>query len=513
MAFKSILFSKQDSLQEKVFLKNEMPVFFTDLNLDQIIDAITSGKEEYNLKAFFYSPLYDEAEIIYRQEIMMEIQSTALLGYLQAFAWAMQSMRQRLPKKEDRYYQFEQERFYLEAVDIYCDAVILLLKNLSMLDLKSSGFIAFHKYLSAYAQSPVFTTVMNETKNLLNDLSSIRYSVITKELRVQVLNYKFETDYSEDVERTFEKFKREAVKDYLIKFPEMHQMNHVQEAILKGVSQIYPEIFKKLEEFPIRNINFGDQKIITFDREVQFYISYIEHISKISEKGLKFCYPKVSKNEKELCDYEMFDLALANILVKENIPLVCNDFFLTDKERIIIVTGPNQGGKTTFARSFGQLHYLAALGCPVPGREAKLFLFDNLFTHFEKEENLKNMRSKLEDDLFRIHEMIQHATTNSIIIMNEILSSTTLQDAILLSKKIMERISGLDALCVWVTFIEELLSFSDKTVSMVSMIVPENPAMRTFKVERKPANGLAYALSIAEKYRVTYDALQNRINV
>jgi DNA mismatch repair ATPase MutS len=513
MAFKSILFNRLEDLQEKTFLKNEMPVFFIDLNLDQIISAIVTGKEEYNLKTFFYSPLCDEAEIVYRQEIMMEIQSTALLGYLQAFAWAMQSMRQRLPKKEDGYYQFEQERFFLEAVEVYCDAINSFSKNLSGLNLKSAGFVAFRGYLSGYIQSPGFITLLNETKNLLKDLSLIRYSIITNELRVQVLNYKFETDYSEDVERTFEKFKREAVKDYRIKFSEMHQMNHVQAAILKGVSQIYPEIFKRLEEFPIRNSNFSDEKLTVFDREVQFYISYIEHISKIKNAGLKFCYPKISNSEKNIYDYEMFDLALANKLVKENIPLVCNDFFLTDKERVIIVTGPNQGGKTTFARSFGQLHYLAALGCPVPGREAKLFLFDNLFTHFEKEENLKNMRSKLEDDLFRIHEMMQHATTNSIIIMNEILSSTTLQDAILLSKKIMERISGLDALCVWVTFIEELLSFSDKTVSMVSMIVPENPAIRTFKVERKPANGLAYALSIAEKYRVTYDALQNRINV
>ncbi|RKX78142.1 MAG: hypothetical protein DRP87_07200 [Spirochaetes bacterium] len=148
------------------------------------------------------------------------------------------------------------------------------------------------------------------------------------------------------------------------------------------VARLFPEISCRLDDFCNRNIDFLDKTVTTFDREMQFYISYLEYIGVIRRGGLEFCYPDIFHSKKDIHCYETFDIVLAHKLVRRDAEVVPDDFYLQNEERVFIITGPDQGGKTTFARLFAKLHGLTCLGCPVPGRRAGLFLTDGVFTHF-----------------------------------------------------------------------------------------------------------------------------------
>ena len=506
--FHSLLFRETEGEAEGEIYSAD---FFRDLSLDRIIDAITADWREYDLAPLFRSLLSDPATIRYRQEIMRDLDGGGALPAVRAFSERMRALRVRLENRDKSYYPHEKQYWFLAACDSYCTGVEALRAGLGGLDLGAAGLRALRDALADYADSAGFVRLRSEMRRLQSDLGAIRYGLLIHGPAITVRPYDGGDDYSAAVEETFAKFRRDAARNRLVESPEQAGMNHVEAQIVERVALLFPEVFGRLRAFCAEHADFQDRMIARCDRDVQFYLAFLRYVEKFRRAGLRFCYPELSRRSKEIAVEGAFDAALAGKLVDEKTPVVCNDLRLSGRERIQVVTGPNQGGKTTFARMFGQLHYLARLGVPVPGASARLFLCDRLFTHFERQEDIGNQRGKLQDDLVRIRRILERATPDSIVIMNEIFSSTTLRDAVYLGRKIMTELSRRDMLALLVTFLDELTAFDGKTVSLVGSASQADPSLRTYRVERRPAEGLAYALAIAEKHGVTRERLKARI--
>ena len=284
-------------------------------------------------------------------------------------------MRNSLAQSEKHYYRRQKQSAFIDAVSCYCSAVVRFADDLATASPSSEGLISFLIFLKTYVNSSEFGSIVAETEKVKSDLAGLRYRLLIQGKRITVTECEDELDYRADVLATFQKFKEGAAKEIRFDRRFLVEMNHVEAEILDLVAQLFPEVFSYLDEYTVRRAGFTDATIARFDREVQFYIACIEFVEPLKRARLSFCFPTVSDQSKQIQTTETFDLALAAGLVQAKVPVITNDLCLAGPERVFVVTGPNQGGKTTFARTVGQLHYLASIGFPIPGRDARLFLY------------------------------------------------------------------------------------------------------------------------------------------
>ncbi len=233
MTFSSILFEgSNDSRNGET---PEAPAFFGDLNLDQLIDAVTADWKDYELLAFYYTPLNNLDAIEYRQQVMRDLEDKCLMQAVRTFSGQMRAMRDRLDHAKKRDSKQATERWFLDAVEIYCEAVERLSLDVCLLNAKSRGMRAFREYLMEYVASVSFRDLLTEATKLKSDLSAIRYCLRIKDGGVTVRHYDGASDYSADVEETFEKFRSGTVRDYSIKPRNRTGMNHIQAQVLDRV--------------------------------------------------------------------------------------------------------------------------------------------------------------------------------------------------------------------------------------------------------------------------------------
>lgn len=487
------------------------PECFGDLHLDRIVTSLVAGRAEYHLEPLLYAPLATADAVGYRHAVLRDLEHPALVETVGAFADGMRAVRTGR-QRTSGHHRLQHRIAFLEAAVTYARTVRGFADGLMTAPHTSTAMAALTDYVTDHVRSAAFVELEADAAAVQRGLRGAVYRLRVSDHRVTVSRpVADERDYAVEVAAGFTPFRPAHPSGRAKRAPERPELNPVDEAIAERVELLYPAEFAALERFYTRHDPFVDPGLGANDRELQFYLAGKEWADRLRAAGLPMCLPEVSADAREIEVVDAFDAALAQQRVWDRQPVVLNDVHLAGDERVLVVTGPNQGGKTTFARMVGQLAHLASLGLPVPGRSARLPLPDLVLTHFERSENLGDLRGALEDDLVRLRAILQTATPRSLIILNEILTSTTVQDAALLSRRVLTQVMERDCVCVCVTFLGELAGLSPAVVSLVSQVDPDDPTVRTFKVVRQPSGGPTYAEVLARLHGLDGDTLRRRL--
>jgi DNA mismatch repair protein MutS len=296
------------------------------------------------------------------------------------------------------------------------------------------------------------------------------------------------------------------------------------------------EVLNKIS-FPIaralkKYVSVNNRYLVNLGSEIAFYLGAVNLIQRIKSSGLSMCKPELAPKEERSCllkDFFNLNLALRMYDREENHELkgtlITNDVQFDSNARVFILTGPNQGGKTTYTQAIGLVQVLAQAGLYVPGSWARISPVEGIYTHFPVREHPELDTGRLGEEAKRLSKIFSEATRCSLILLNESLSNTSHGESLYLLRDLVRILRLLGARAVLTTHLHELAAQvaelnsespqQNRAVSMVSLVKDGKSSddgsgtaiTRTFKIVESPPTGRSYAGEIASKFGISFEQL------
>ncbi|MDH4553912.1 DNA mismatch repair protein MutS [Pseudomonas sp. BN417] len=182
-------------------------------------------------------------------------------------------------------------------------------------------------------------------------------------------------------------------------------------------------------------------------------------------------------------------------------PFVANDLALDDATRMLIITGPNMGGKSTYMRQTALIVLLAHIGCFVPAASCELSLVDRIFTRIGSSDDLAGGRSTFMVEMSETANILHNASASSLVLMDEVGRGTSTFDGLSLAWAAAEHLARLRAFTLFATHYFELtvLPESEPVVANVHLNATEHNERIVFlhHVLPGPASQ-SYGLAVAQ---------------
>jgi DNA mismatch repair ATPase MutS len=221
--------------------------------------------------------------------------------------------------------------------------------------------------------------------------------------------------------------------------------------------------------------------------ELAFYVGCLNLHEQLTQKEQPTCFPLAEAFGKEKhCFNGLYDVCLALRMEQR---VVGNDVDL-DHRDLVIITGANQGGKSTFLRSIGLSQLMMQSGMFVPAQSFSSTVCDAVFTHFKREEDVTMKSGKFDEELNRMSGLVDNVTSRTMLLFNESFSATNEREGSEIARQVVSAMLERRIKMFFVThFYEFANGFAEREKANVVFLRAERHAdgTRPFKlVEGKP---------------------------
>lgn len=481
--------------------------FFWDLNLNQIIDSIQMQSPQYNISKMYYRFPLDEDCAEYRRAIYGDIKQAEIYECLSLFSERMRRVAAAEGCRETVKTELQRKAWHVSAAYGYCTAVSGLQAALSEKNFRSEGLRRLSEYLDDSTGQEAFRKCRNEASLIQRMLEELHLILEIEENRIVITQRR---ENGQENGAYAKKLRYGGDERKMPPFFGGPGMSPLEEGIFHTFRKKNPEIFDRIEAFAEEYPAFEDQVILRLEQEIQYYLAFRRFEEKMKEQGFDFCVPEKNGNRKMEAE-GLYDLALACANCVRGRAVVSNDFVYREGERFFVVGGPNQGGKTTFARSLGQLVYFAGMGLDVPAARAKVPYFAALLTHFSVEESLGSGKGKLKEELMRLVPMMKEQAEGAFVIINELFTTAAHYDGCVMGKRVLNHFIEKGCMGIYVTHLKELGNSMEGVTALTAMLDGSRERKRTYKISRDKMESVGYAEDIVNKYGLTYQELHRRL--
>ena len=524
-----------------LYPSEESRLFHADRNnLPRISDDVCYqlGLEEiFNLKSASLSDFFtkDPEVIKYRQDVFADVLSipeiketlAKIHPILDDITELRRLDREKSSSADSYLYSITEIELYVSCIDTLSDGFRPVRSKI-----KSKAFSALADMAIELASSDYYKELNKKLEALasrVHEVKSITVGVnLDRELRPVSAGV---------ISINSEQFKSGKVLDKILRFSFKNdaftciadlspfgkgQSENRQEALVGAFNSAIEDVFHSsvrgwravVGEYVLDNTDF----LLRLLPEIEFISRSADLVNKLADhEGCSVTVPTVAPaSDKAFSAKGLYNPRVALAIDDE---IVTNDFEFDDNARIYVLTGPNRGGKSVITVALGAAQALCQLGLPVPAQSAVISPVDGIFTHFPEGADDTIDKGRLGEECARLREIFDAVTPDSMILLDESLSSTGAYEATYIASEILTGFAATRCRGIFSTHLHDLASsigaINERSASLGgikldTLVAGIDDGRRSFKIYRAKPDGKSYARDIADKYGLSFENLMKK---